>query len=72
MTPVYAIELIQKLLNIHPNRRISAHEALHHNYFRTDSMSPVEKRLRFQSRQYLGEELKATVNFQDFDQDYDL
>lgn len=47
LTPSIAVDLIRQLLQKQPNQRISASEALEHNYFKSESLPSCDKRMRF-------------------------
>ncbi|CAK88366.1 unnamed protein product (macronuclear) [Paramecium tetraurelia] len=49
-TPKQAIRLIRAMLEMDPCKRVNAQEALQLEYFRNESLSPNEKRSRFQQR----------------------
>ncbi|CAD8047743.1 unnamed protein product [Paramecium primaurelia] len=70
-TPNQAIRLIKAMLEIDPFKRVNAQEALQLDYFQNESLSPTEKRSRFQQR-YQNESLKIgiTTDFEiNIDQD---
>ncbi|CAD8144132.1 unnamed protein product [Paramecium pentaurelia] len=58
--PYKAIHLIKAMLEVDHNKRVSAQEALQFEYFQNESLSPTEKRSRFQQR-YQNDSLKIGV-----------
>ncbi|CAD8059102.1 unnamed protein product [Paramecium sonneborni] len=58
--PNNAIQLIKALLESDPTKRVTASEALQFDYFQSDSLSPIEKRSRFQQR-YQNDSLKIGI-----------